>query len=136
MCAFISPHLKRNHMTPEQRLDRAERIILLITRAGARYRNRLLELDEKISIIVDAQIRNEERFARNEERFARFEQVHEERFTRFEQKQEERAARYDDLFVVNEMRFAQLAEFQIRTEQKIEKLIEIVRKGRNGELAG
>ena len=57
-------------MTPEQRLDRLERIAKLFVRAGVRARHDMRQLDEKINIIVDAQIKNEERFARNEERFA------------------------------------------------------------------
>ena len=50
-------------MTPEQRLDRLERIAKLFVRAGVRPRGDLRQLDEKINIIVDAQIKNEERFA-------------------------------------------------------------------------
>ena len=58
-------------MTPEQRLDRLERVCKLIVRAGLRERRRQREHDEKINIIIDAQVKNEERFARNEERFAK-----------------------------------------------------------------
>jgi hypothetical protein len=58
-------------MTPEQRFDRLERIVKLMIKAGLRARRQTREQDQKIGIIIDAQIRNEERFARNEERFAR-----------------------------------------------------------------
>ena len=58
-------------MTPEQRLDRLERVCKLIVRAGLRERRGQREQDEKINIIIDAQVKNEERFARNEERFAK-----------------------------------------------------------------
>ena len=51
-------------MTSEQRLDRLERIAKLIVRAGLRERRRILEQDGKIDIIIDAQIKNEERFAK------------------------------------------------------------------------
>lgn len=51
-------------MTPEQRLDRIERIAKLFVRAGLRARRDMRDLNEKISIIVDAQIANEERFAK------------------------------------------------------------------------
>jgi hypothetical protein len=44
-------------MTPEQRLDRAERILLLTIQAGRRARK---EWNEKVNILIDAQIRNEE----------------------------------------------------------------------------
>ena len=50
-------------MTPEQRLDRLERMVGLMARAGLRFRKREREQDEKINIILDAQIKNEERFA-------------------------------------------------------------------------
>jgi hypothetical protein len=58
-------------MTPEQRFDRLERIVKLMIKAGLRGRRQMREQDQKLGIIIDAQIRNEERFARNEERFAK-----------------------------------------------------------------
>ena len=58
-------------MTPEQRFDRLERILKLMIKAGLRARRQTRKHDQKIRIIIDAQIRNEERFARNEERFAK-----------------------------------------------------------------
>ena len=51
-------------MTPEQTLDRLERIVKLFVKAGLRARREMRDLDQKISIIVDAQIANEERFAK------------------------------------------------------------------------
>jgi len=126
-------------MTPDQRLDRAERIILLMTKAGLRYRDRLKELDEKIAIIVDAQIKYEERVARNEERFAGNEErfaSHEERFAGHEERLASYEERFAQLRQVTEVRFAELAEQQRRTDRKLEELIEIIRRDRNGELRG
>ena len=61
-------------MTPEQRLDRLERIAKLLARAGLRareaVRESVQEQNAKINILITAQIANEERFAKNEERFA------------------------------------------------------------------
>ena len=51
-------------MTSEQRLDRLERIAKLVVRAGVHARRREREQDEKINIIIDAQVKNEERFAK------------------------------------------------------------------------
>jgi hypothetical protein len=51
-------------MTSEQRLDRLERIAKLMVKAGLRARGQMREQDEKIRIIIDAQIKNEERFAK------------------------------------------------------------------------
>ena len=86
-------------MTPEQRLDRLERIAKLFVKAGLRARSDFRKQNE---ILMDAQMRNEARFGSYEERFAR-----------------------------NEERFAKLAESQIHTDQRLDALIDIVRK-RNG----
>lgn len=51
-------------MTSEQRLDRLERIAKLMVNAGLRARKQLREHDEKIVILLDAQIRTEEAFTR------------------------------------------------------------------------
>ena len=75
---------KVNQMTPEQRLDRLERIFLLFVDEGLRVRKNirrqqanLRDQHEKINMLLDAQIKNEalfnKRFARNEERFTRTE---------------------------------------------------------------
>ena len=61
-------------MTHEQRLDRLERIARLMVRAGLRARREMRQQDDKITIMIDAQIKNEDRFAKlaqsNEDRFA------------------------------------------------------------------
>ncbi len=51
-------------MTPEQRFDRLERIVKLMIIAGLGARRQTREQDQKIGIMIDAQIRNEERFAK------------------------------------------------------------------------
>jgi len=48
----------------EERLDRLERIAKLLVRAGLRARRELRQQDDKITIMMDAQIKNEERFAK------------------------------------------------------------------------
>ena len=50
-------------MTAEERLDRLERIARLMVRAGLRARREMRQQDDKITIMIDAQIKNEERFA-------------------------------------------------------------------------
>lgn len=49
-------------MTPEERLDRLERIAKQLVRAGLRARRQTRQQDDKITIMIDAQIKNEERF--------------------------------------------------------------------------
>ena len=48
----------------EERLDRLERIARLLVRAGLRARREMRQQDDKITIMMDAQIKNEERFAK------------------------------------------------------------------------
>ena len=48
----------------EERLDRLERIARLMVRAGLRARREMRQQDDKITIMIDAQIKNEERFAK------------------------------------------------------------------------
>ena len=90
-------------MTPEQRLDRLERIAKLLVKAGLRARSEFRKQNE---ILMDAQMRNEARFGSYEERFAR-----------------------------NEERFAKLAESQIHTDQRLDALIDIVRKRNDGSFS-
>jgi hypothetical protein len=132
-------------MTPEQRLDRLERIAKLMVKAGLRARKTSREQGEKINALIDAQMRNEteienlkvlfaetdqkmkvliqnqirndERFAKHDERFAK----HDERFARFD----ERCAKYDELFARNDERFE-------RNDRRLDSLIELLRKQSNG----
>ena len=50
-------------MTEEQRLDRLERIVKLMIKAGLRARQQSREQDEKINILIDSQVKTDERFA-------------------------------------------------------------------------
>jgi hypothetical protein len=83
-------------MTPEQRFDRLERIVKLLIRAGFRARNQIREQGEKINMIIDLQLRYEERF------------------------------------VANEQRFALLAEAQTHSDRRLDALIDVVQRDRNG----
>ena len=51
-------------MTPDQRLDRVERILVLFVKAGRRvrgeYRQQSREQDDKINIIIQTQMETEE----------------------------------------------------------------------------
>jgi hypothetical protein len=84
-------------MTHEERLDRLERIARLMVRAGLRARRELRQQDDKITIMIDAQIKNEDRFAK------------------LAQAQTE------------------LALSQAQTDRRLDALIDIVRKERNGK---
>jgi hypothetical protein len=111
-------------MTPEQRLDRIERIAKLFVTAGLRARRNMRQLDENIGILVNLQIQNEERFKNQDEKInilIDFQRANEERFKANEER-----------FKANEERFAQLVESQSKTDRRLEGLIEIIRNARNG----
>src|SRR6267378_4996261 len=96
-------------MTPEGRVERLERIAKLFARAGRRARTDLRQQDEKINILINLHMQNEELFARNEERFKKNEErfrLNEERFA----KNEERFAKNEERFAKNEERVTKQAE--------------------------
>ena len=51
-------------MTPEQRLDRAERILTLFVNAGRRARKHSREQDAKINILIQSQMETTEQIKR------------------------------------------------------------------------
>ena len=71
-------------MTDEQRLDRLERIVKLMIKAGLRARQetreRAREHDEKINILIDSQIKSDDRLKQDEERLAALSTKTDERF--------------------------------------------------------
>ena len=133
-------------MTPEQRLDRLERIAKLFVKAGLRGRREARRHDEKINILIDAQILNEERFAQLEESVGGLNDKmnilvdtqirNEERLVSFQIQNEERIAKSDSQFGDFDARFAKLAESQADTDRKLKALIEIIRRDRNGNASG
>ena len=115
--------------TPDERLDRLERVAKLFAVKGRKYRRDVRELEDKLNVIVDFQIKTEERFARNEERFGRNEErfaQNEERFAR----NEKTLARFK---IQTEKRFAELAKFQSITERRLAELIHSLRHKSNGD---
>ena len=93
-------------MGSAQRLDRIERILKLMVGADLRARRSGREQDDKINMIVDYQIKNEERFQQNEERFALLAEAQ-----------------------------TRLADSQTHSDQKLAALIDIVRNGRQGRFS-
>ena len=126
-------------MTPEQRLDRLERIAGLMVRAGLRARRHGREQDEKINMIIDAQMKSDERFnAQMRERDERFNAQMRERDEKFGFL-ERKVEFVIDAQIRNEERFAKLAQTQTEltasqaaTNRRLEALIEIVIEQRNG----
>ena len=104
-------------MTPEQKLDRIERILKLMVKEGLRALRAGREQDEKLNIIVDYQIKTEERFHQNEERFKQ----NEERFALLAEAQTRLAEAQ-----------TRLTDSQMHSNHKLKALIDIARKGRYG----
>jgi len=91
-------------MTPEQRFDRLERVVKLMIKAGLRGRTQLREQNEKITILIDAQVKNEDRFAALTESHIRLAESQ-----------------------------TRLVDSQTHTDQRLDALIDIIREGRNGK---
>src|SRR2546423_1167098 len=105
-------------MTHEQRLDRLERIARVMVRAGLRARREMRQQDDKITIMINAQIKNEDRFAELAESQAK----NEGRFGELAESQKN-----------TDRILAELAESQKHTDRRLDALIDIVQEGRNGK---
>jgi len=127
-------------MTSEQRLDRLERIAKLFVRAGLRARRNMKEQDEKINIIINNQIEHDERFAKMSQSMAQTQKELSQSLdrtsaelsqsigqTRNELSQSIGQTRNELSQSLNE-----LAKAQTHTSQRLDSLIEIVRRDRNG----
>ena len=99
-------------MTPEQRLNRAERILLIMAKSGRRTRS---EWQYKINSLIDAQIKHE---AESRMRSAKID----------EQLRENAVAQAE-----NRRAIAELRESQKLTDKALRTFIESLRKDRNGK---
>ena len=103
------------------RMDRLERILKLMIRAGTRARTHMREQDARF----------EQRAAEQDERF---EQRATEQDTRFEKWVTEQAEAFERRFAVVTDTLAEVAEGQKRTDRKLEALIDVVREQRNSQI--
>ena len=106
-------------MTPEQRLDRAERILIAMVKSGRRTRS---EWQYKINSLIDAQIKHE---AESRMRSAKID----------EQLRENVVAQAENRKAIAELRESQndLKESQKLTDQALRIFIESLRKTQNGK---
>jgi len=106
-------------MTPEQRLDRAERILIAMVKSGRRTRS---EWQYKINSLIDAQIRDEAAWRL---RSAKID----------EQLRENAVGQAENRRAIAELRESQndLKESQKLTDQALRTFIETLRKNRNGK---
>jgi hypothetical protein len=105
-------------MTPEQRLDRAERILKLMIKAGGRARR---EWREKVNILIDVQIRDAEEWRARS-------RAHDEKINILIDSQMETSEAVKGLATGQ----AELAKSQKLTDQALRGFIDSLRKGGNG----
>jgi len=120
-------------MSPEERLDRLQRVAKLLVTSGRRTRN---ELRTNINALIDAQMRHEARF---DEQFAKLSagQARNDLLLkelivvqgRTEKKVEELAVSHQQLAEAHK----DLAVSQKHTDEKLSTLIDIVERDRNGK---
>ena len=108
-------------MTPEQRLDRVERILGLFAREGRRWRVQKREQDEKINILIQAQMETTEKLNRTSEHVDKLAANH----AVFEKQM---AASH----AIHDKEMAELRESQKLTDKALRAFINSLSKGRNG----
>ena len=100
-------------MNNDRRFDRMERLLRLLIRAGKRGRTRLNDLDEKIGMLIDAQIKTEDHLhSMNEQSIA----MRDEHY--------ERSREVFELFRLTDEKIARLTEAQVVSDSKLSALIE------------
>lgn len=134
-------------MTPEERVERLERIAKLFARAGRKVRTDVRDQDEKINILIDLHMQNQESFARNEERLRENEVRFKEWLSKNEwlfatqdekiqfilemlKQTQERFREDETRFARNDERFAQLVASQLAADRRLNLLLELIRMDR------
>jgi hypothetical protein len=127
-------------MSSEQRLDRLERMLLLVVKAGARERKAIRgrmeetregfkETDEKINALIDAQMRHEEVYAqsrqRTDEAMAELARRTEEEMSRLARAQTATEEKLN-AFIVNTDE--KLSAFIVNTDEKLNAFISAVER--------
>ena len=113
-------------MTPEQRLKRVERMLGSLAVRGRKTRN---EFHDKINILIDAQIRNEETWLRNEEARLR----HEEAWRAESHAINEQIKATDEQIKNVALAQIELTKSQKLTDRALRDFINSLRKNRNGK---
>ncbi len=101
-------------MTPEQRLNRIERILGLFVREGRRLHEQSREQNEKINILIHTQMETSEQINRFSEKMNRF------------------SEQIDRSSIIHDREMGDLRRSQGGTDQALRGLINALRKDRNG----
>ena len=105
-------------MTPEQRLDRMERVVKLMIKAGFRARRQSREQDQKINILIQYQMETSEQIRAISVR-------HDMEMTDLRNAQKE-------FHEAHEIGMKELRESQKLTHQELRALIKSLSRGKNG----
>ena len=120
-------------MTPEQRLDRAERILIAMVKSGRRTRS---EWQYKINSLIDAQIRHEGesrmRTAKVDELLREVAVAQIENQKAIAELRESQKESIAELRESQKESIAELKESQTLTDKALRTFIESLRKNRNG----
>ena len=131
-------------MTPEQRLDRVERILGYFVREGRRWRVRSREQDEKINILIQSQMETTEQI--NKFTAGTTEQINKLTAETTEQMNKLTAGTTEQInktteqinklavgHALHEEEMADLRREQKLTQESLRAFIDSLRKGRNGK---
>jgi hypothetical protein len=100
-------------MNSERRLDRMEQLLRLLIRAGKRGRTKLNDLDERITMLIDAQMATEDQLREmNEQSKAMRDDL------------DHRSREVFELFRMTDERLGRLTEAQMFSDKKLNALIE------------
>jgi methyl-accepting chemotaxis protein len=132
-------------MTPEQRLDRVERILGYFVREGRRWRVRKREQDEKINILIQFQMETTDQINKTSELINKTaervdkvtEQVnktaeHVDKVTEQVNKVTKQVNKLAAGHAIHEKEMADLRRSQKLTDKALRSFIDSLRKGRNG----
>jgi archaellum component FlaC len=132
-------------MTPEQRLDRVERILGYFVREGRRWRVRKREQDEKINILIQFQMETTDQINKTSELINKTaervdkvtEQVnktaeHVDKVTEHVDKVTKQVNKLAAGHAIHEKEMADLRRSQKLTDKALRSFIDSLRKGRNG----
>jgi len=122
-----------HEMTPEQRLDRVERILGYFVREGRRWCVRSREQDEKINILIQSQMETTEQI--NKFTAGTTEQINKLTAGTTEQinKTTEQINKLAVGHALHEEEMADLRREQKLTQESLRAFIDSLRKGRNGK---
>ena len=125
-------------MTPEQRLDRVERILGYFVREGRRWRVRKREQDEKINILIQFQMETTDQINKTSELINKTA----ERVDKVTEQVNKTAEHVDKVtkqvnmlaagHAIHEKEMADLRRSQKLTDKALRSFIDSLRKGRNG----